>query len=87
MKSFAVCAVLLAVGIVTLGFWRGWFEMGGKKEDGKVHVDVDLNVNKLKVDKDAFKKTTWRKVQGLEGQAGRPENQGQGPARRGQGQS
>jgi hypothetical protein len=52
---------VLLVAISALGFWRGWFEVGGKKDDEKAHADLDVNVNKLKADKDAFKKLLGEK--------------------------
>jgi hypothetical protein len=65
VKTFAILIVLLVVALVGLGFWRGWFDVGSKKEDGKVHADLNLNVNKLKADKDAFKKLLGEKSKAL----------------------
>ena len=65
MKSIAAVVVLLAVAIVALGFWRGWFEVGGKKEEGKVNANLDINANKLKADKEAVKKLLGEKSRAM----------------------
>jgi hypothetical protein len=65
MKSLAIAVVVIAVVIVALGFWRGWFDLGGKQEDGKVGANLDINVNKLKADKEAFKKELGEKSKAM----------------------
>src|SRR5262249_48609368 len=65
VKSFALFLVVLVVAIVALGYWRGWFDVGGKQEEGKVHADLNVNVNKFKQDKDAFKKLLGEKTKAL----------------------
>jgi hypothetical protein len=65
VKGFLICIAVLVVAVVALGFWRGWFEVGGKKEDEKAHANVDVNLNKLKADKDAFKKLLGEKTRAM----------------------
>jgi ABC-type proline/glycine betaine transport system substrate-binding protein len=61
VKSLLGFLVVLAIGIVALGFWRGWFDVGGQKADGKVQANLDINVAKFKADKEALKKLLGEK--------------------------
>jgi chromosome segregation ATPase len=77
MKTLLVVVVLLVVAFGALAWWQGWFSV--TKQDGKPHVEVDLE--KFKHDKAAFSKTVaekakeykekvaglWKKTEGLKG--------------------
>jgi predicted nucleic acid-binding Zn-ribbon protein len=65
VKGFVAFVVVLALIVVALGFWRNWFEFGTKKEDGKVHANLDVNLNKFKADKEAFKKLLGDKAKSV----------------------
>src|SRR6516225_7293243 len=65
MKYVLIALLVIAVGIGGLGFWRGWFEAGGKKEEGKVQANVHVNVNKFKEDKEKFTKTLSEKAKAM----------------------
>jgi hypothetical protein len=56
MKNIVIAVVVLAVAIVALGFWRGWFETGGKKDTENIQANLKVNLGKFKEDKDHFKK-------------------------------
>jgi hypothetical protein len=56
VKTVVAVVVVIAIGVVALGFYRGWFETGTKKEDGKQQVNLNVNTNKFKEDKESFKK-------------------------------
>ena len=76
MKNFLVFLVVLIVAVGALGYWRGWFNVN---TDGKVEVKVDQE--KFKLDKEAFNKkvseqskalkdqvaSLWKKTEGLTG--------------------
>ncbi len=76
MKNFLVFLVVLIVAVGALGYWRGWFHVN---TDGKVEVKVDQE--KFKLDKEAFNKkvseqskalkdqvaSLWKKTEGLTG--------------------
>ena len=57
MKNLLVAVVVIAVAVGALGFYRGWFEFGSNKQDDKVQANLNIDVNKFKQDKEAFKKT------------------------------
>jgi uncharacterized protein (UPF0333 family) len=50
MKTLLFVLVLIAAGIVGLGFYLGWFHIGSDHKDGK--SDVTLSVDKDKFEKD-----------------------------------
>jgi hypothetical protein len=56
---------VIVIGVVALGFYRGWFETGAKKEDGKQQVNLNVNTNKFKEDKDNLKKALAAKSKSL----------------------
>jgi uncharacterized protein YhaN len=74
VKTFAFFVVALVVAIVALGFWRGWFEFGSQKADGKVHTTLDINVDKLKAEKDHFKKLLGDKSKSLKAELAQLKN-------------
>src|SRR6516164_7619211 len=56
MKNLLVVVVVLLIAVCALGFWRGWFEVGGRKDEGKAQASLKVDLNKLKEDKDHFKR-------------------------------
>jgi hypothetical protein len=62
MKQVLVVLVLVAVGVVGLGFYLGWFHIGSENIDGKSNVTLSVNTNKIKEDKT----TAVAKVQDVE---------------------
>jgi hypothetical protein len=40
MKGFCFVLVLVAAGIVGLGFYQGWFHVGSDNADGKSNVTL-----------------------------------------------
>ena len=53
MKRFRPLLILLAVIVVGLGFYRGWFTVSGSREAVSHKVDVNLTVDTDKVKADA----------------------------------
>lgn len=52
MKQFLCVLVVVGVGIVGLGFYRGWFLVGSDKGDSKTNVTLSMDGEKIKQDKD-----------------------------------
>jgi hypothetical protein len=65
VKTVLALVVVIVIGVVVLGFYRGWFETGTKQDDGKQHVDLSVNTNKFKEDKENLKKTLAAKSKSL----------------------
>lgn len=61
MKALLVVLVLLAVGVVGFGFYRGWFGLSSDTKDDKTNVTLTLDQDKFQADKETAKE----KVQGL----------------------
>jgi len=53
MKRFCSLLTLLAVIVVSVGFYRGWFSVSGSREPVSHKVDVNLTVDPDKVKEDA----------------------------------
>ena len=64
MRGFLVLLVLLAVVIVGVGLYRGWFEVSTQKTEDKSSVSITMDKNKIKEDEEKVKE----KVQDLEHQ-------------------
>ena len=54
MRAILVVIVLLIVGIVGVGFYRGWFLMSSNRdsEDQKVNTTFTVDEEKIEEDKD-----------------------------------
>ena len=50
MRGLLILVVLIAIGIVGLGFYRGWFIFNSSSADGTTHFELDVNKNKIKSD-------------------------------------
>jgi hypothetical protein len=61
MRGFLFLLVLLAVGIVGVGLYRGWFQVSTNKADDKSTVSVTMDKTKIKEDEEKVKE----KVQDL----------------------
>jgi hypothetical protein len=51
MKRLLFLLVLIAIGIVGLGFYRGWFKIGTDSADGNSNVTLTVNKEKFQEDK------------------------------------
>ncbi|MEX1027665.1 MAG: hypothetical protein WD049_06625 [Candidatus Paceibacterota bacterium] len=58
MRRLLLFVVVLAVAVGALGYWRGWFSL---TKEGTVDIQVDAD--KFKLDKDAISKSFGEKVQ------------------------
>ncbi len=65
MKNLLVGIAALAVAVLALGIWQGWFEFGAKKEDGQRQLSVNVNLDKFKQDKADLKKLAAEKAKAV----------------------
>ena len=61
MRGLLFVLVLLAVAIVGVGLYRGWFEFSTQKSEDKSSVSITMDKNKIKEDEEKVKE----KVQDL----------------------
>ncbi len=59
MKRLFFVLVLVGAGIVGLGFYQGWFQIGSDNADGKSNVTLSVDTDKFQEDR----KTAQEKVQ------------------------
>jgi len=50
MRILVIVIVLLVVGVVGLGFYQGWFGVASDSTDGKRHIQVTVDTDKIKED-------------------------------------
>ncbi len=50
MQRFLFVLVLIAAGVVGLGFYRGWFHIGSDTADGKSNVTLSVDKDKFNED-------------------------------------
>jgi len=65
MKRLLFLILLIGVGVIGLGFYRGWFRVESDSADGKSNVTLSVNEEKFQDDK----KEAVADVQGLEHKA------------------
>jgi hypothetical protein len=53
MKGLMIGLVLVAIGVVSLGFYRGWFTLSSNKDAEKSNVTLTVDQEKFKEDKGA----------------------------------
>ena len=62
MKRFIITAVVvLLIGVVAVGFYRGWFTLSSRNPDAgsnKVNVNLGMDPDKMQQDAVAVKKQT-----------------------------
>jgi hypothetical protein len=51
MNRFFIVLVLVAAGIVGLGFYQGWFHIESEKADGKSNVTLSMDKGKFQQDR------------------------------------
>jgi hypothetical protein len=61
MKGFFVVLVVLLIGTIGLGFYRGWFRLSSDNVDHKANVTLSVDQDKIREDE----KTVKEKVQDL----------------------
>jgi hypothetical protein len=65
MKRLFFLILLIGAGVIGLGFYRGWFQVGSDSADGKSNLTLSVNKEKFQDDK----KEAEADVQGLEHKA------------------
>lgn len=60
MNRLFIVLVLVGVGVVGLGFYQGWFQIGSERTEGKSNVTLSMNTDKFQKDTN----TAEEKVQG-----------------------
>ena len=56
MRGFLVVLLLLVVGTVGLGFYRGWFQLSTGGTAGKSNATITVDRDKMQADQDKLKK-------------------------------
>jgi len=56
MRGFLVVLVLLVVGTVGVGFYRGWFQLSTGSTAGKSNATITVDREKIQADQDKVKK-------------------------------
>jgi hypothetical protein len=62
MKALFSLAVLLLIGIVAVGFYRGWFQVSTNNTENKSNATITVDKDKIRVDEGKAKE----KVEELE---------------------
>ena len=52
MSRFIVVLLLLAAGVVCLGFYQGWFSFSSETADKKTNITITVDQDKIKEDKE-----------------------------------
>jgi len=50
MGRLFVVLVLIAAGVIGLGFYRGWFELSSSNGDGKSRIELNVDQKKIQED-------------------------------------
>ena len=50
MKTLLIILVVLAAGVIGVGFYRGWFEVSSDKDDPNKNVKLSYDEEKFKDD-------------------------------------
>jgi len=64
-RTILTVLLVLLVGVVAVGFYRGWFSLSSRSPDAgssKVNVNLTMDPNKIQEDAGAVKKTTTELV-------------------------
>ena len=56
MRGFLVLLVLLAVGTVGVGYYRGWFQVSTGSTAGQSNATITVDRDKIQADQDKLKK-------------------------------
>jgi len=56
MRGFLIVLVLLVVGTVGVGFYRGWFQLSTGSTAGKSNATITVDRDKIQEDQDKLKK-------------------------------
>lgn len=55
MRTFFASLIILAIIVISFGFYRGWFTMSSNRQAENNNVDVSLTVSPDKIKEDAGK--------------------------------
>ena len=69
MKRFLFVLVIVLAGVVGLGFYRGWFNIGSDRNENQDHLTITVDENKIKEDG----KKAQQKVQDTVGKSEKTE--------------
>jgi hypothetical protein len=81
MRGFFVVLVLLVVGAVGLGFYRGWFEVSTGSTSGKANATITVDRDKIQADQEKVKKQVQDVTQKVGERAGAATGKGKEEAR------
>ena len=51
MKKLLILLLVLAVAVIAVGFWRGWFDIS--QNETPTQTDINVTVDKQKIERDA----------------------------------
>ena len=75
MRALLKVSLVLVIGLVVIGFYRGWFGLSRPQSDAagnKVNVNLSVDKNKIKADVNKAEQKVKEGVRQLEGK-GKPE--------------
>ncbi len=52
MKRLLILLVLLAAAVVAVGYYQKWFTVSTAGDDNKININVDIDKEKIKADKE-----------------------------------
>ena len=61
MRGFLLVLLLIVIGVVGLGFYRGWFQLSTGSTEGKANATITVDRDKIQADQEKVKK----QVQGV----------------------
>ena len=82
MKTLAFVFVLLLVGIVVLGFSRGWFQLSTDTANQRPNATISVDKDKIHADEQKAKDTVQGLGQGAKEKIGDRAGKVEGPERR-----
>jgi hypothetical protein len=50
MNRILIVLVLIGLGVAGLGYYMGWFRVDSEKTDGKTHITLTVDQDKIKAD-------------------------------------
>jgi len=69
MRRIFAFLVVIAIGVAVLGYYRGWFTVSSSSGDHEAGVNVTIDKDKLKEDKEKAKQQIKEKTKGLSDKA------------------
>ncbi len=68
MKKLLIVLVVVAIGVVALGFYQGWFTAKTKTDNKGTELTVKIDQEKFKKDKEEYQKKAEAQLKELDSQ-------------------